>query len=65
MYRYEVTTSLRNVGFPDDMLRYDQCEITGSMDIDGRKTYVILGKVKPTIGRWNSFLYTVENVEKV
>jgi hypothetical protein len=61
-YKYEV----HGFGsFPTDMLRYDQAEITGSMDVDGHKTYIIVGNRTPTIGRWESFMWHVNNVEKV
>lgn len=48
--------------FPDDMLRYDQARVVSIAD-DGphHKIYTIRGKVKPTIGRWQSFLYGVSS----
>lgn len=42
--------------FPDDMLRYDECEIELKYD-DGSITLV--GSRKPTVDRWESFGWTV------
>lgn len=58
--------------FPVDMLRYDQARIVSQHTTDevvynGRKrvVYTIQGKTRPTVGRWNSFLYQVGPVEIV
>lgn len=47
--------------FPEDMLRYDQARIVGTLGREGHKWpfYYIEGKVPPTVGRWQSFLWTV------
>ena len=68
MYRYHVRCAWngRNeMSFPHDMLRYDQAKIENVFMDDGKNTYVIVGKTKPTVGRWNSFLFNVSNVEVV
>lgn len=61
--------------FPDDMLRYDQAKVIGGpfkrsdlnpeLDIPTNENwgyYIIAGNVKPTIGRWTSFLWGVMSI---
>lgn len=64
-YRYDVWSNLKYIGFPDDMLRYDQARIISQYEGADRTVYVIQGKTRPTIGRWASFMYTVGKVEVV
>jgi hypothetical protein len=63
-YRYEA----QGMGsFPTDMLRYDRAKVVSHYrpsDTE-RMVYVIEGEVKPTVGRWNSFLWQVRNVKPV
>ena len=66
-YQYEVQGQYT---FPDDMLRYDRAKIVSTREgerIGGltRTIYTIESPDKPTIGRWNSFLWGVENVRRV
>ena len=68
LYRYDV----QGIGeFPTDMLRYDQATIISQEDrlasnVRGYKTvYTLEGKTAPTVGRWNSFLWSVSNVRRV
>lgn len=63
-YRYKVTGPGQ---FPDDMLRYDRAKIVDSYRPGDRErmVWIIEGKEKPTVGRWNSFLWSVSNVEVV
>jgi hypothetical protein len=61
-FRYEVT----GWGyFPTDMLRYDRALVVWAEEklavFGGRPitTWTILGATKPTVGRWESFMYNI------
>lgn len=62
-YRYEVWGMGQ---FPEDMLRYDRAKIVSRrlrMDTNvGRDRYIYLieGETKPTVGRWESFMWHVK-----
>lgn len=65
-YRYEVY----GMGsFPEDMLRYDRAKVISTRPREGGRPgsliYTIEGECKPTIGRWQSFIWNVSNVERV
>jgi len=66
-YRYEVWGFGE---FPEDMLRYDRAKIVDQRERepakDGRKRYIytIEGETKPTVGRWQSFLWAVNEAPK-
>ncbi len=64
-------------GFPTDMLRYDSCYPDNESDSvqmsDYGKTYAQLSTIRtirmrshypPTIGRWNSFGWKVDNIQE-
>jgi hypothetical protein len=54
--RYFVTG---NGSFPDDMLRYDRAELLTVITDRDRKFYLLEGEGPPTVGRWNSFMWSV------
>lgn len=45
--------------FPDDMLRYDRAKVLSTITHAGRTFYLIEGAYRPTVGRWQSFLWVV------
>ena len=63
LYRYYVTGPY---AFPEDMLRYDRAVIIQRRKIEASKTliYALEGKSKPTLGRWQSFLWVVIDTEE-
>jgi len=61
-YRYKVRQGLG--GFPTDMLRYDRAIVVDQEEVDRVHDipiyeYVIMGETKPTVGRWESFMYVI------
>jgi hypothetical protein len=76
-WTYKVTGSGT---FPDDMLRYDRCWIDAADDLLAlreelqdtepaphflpRRTVTVIGQKEPTVGRWQSFGWTVSDVTK-
>jgi hypothetical protein len=63
IYRYEVFGMGQ---FPDDMLRYDRAKVVATrpdprfgIGMRPRLIYTLEGKCPPTVGRWRSFLYSV------
>lgn len=69
VWHYEVTGRGQ---FPFDMLRYDRCWPTHESEAGKladhygtvRGTFQITGYSEPTVGRWQSFGWTVINVRK-
>jgi hypothetical protein len=66
LYSYEVTG---NYYFPADMLRYDQCWPTRQEDVtylaehlEKSTTFGLTSVQKPTVGRWESFGWSVGKV---
>lgn len=74
MYRTVWTYMVSGTGrFPLDMLRYDRCTPLAGVDVailentfqgHGYNSFAVIGPVEPTIDRWKSFGWQVNDVEK-